>query len=70
MRGIAKWGKVTKYSEKIYILYCPEIDIVAFRIYLSSFAYLLRFLTSVSDWNVKRFIETGVRSTSTYLNKT
>ena len=48
MGNIAKWGKVTKYSENIYI-YCPEIDIVAFRIYLSSFAYLLRFSTFVSD---------------------
>ena len=47
MRKIAKWEKVTKYSEKY--IYCPEIDIVAFRIYLSSFAYLLRFSTFVSD---------------------
>ena len=63
-------GKGNQIFRKKYILYCPEIDIVAFRIYLSSFAYLLRFLTSVSNWNVKGFIETGVRSTSVYLNKT
>ena len=43
MRKIAKWGKVTKQSEKYIYIYCPEIDIVAFRIYLISFSYLLRF---------------------------
>ena len=30
------------FRQNIYI-YCQEIDILTFRIYLSSFAYLLRF---------------------------